>query len=263
MRLHILFLFLANLFINGTVSAQNKIDLKELLNTIDWNNDTETELVYSFRDYIEKVTHDEWEEEGSSSDYQFKNVTLENLNFSSAIIRVNAKSKKIYRVNFLLKGIEEHTKAQVESYLKKHWEDYGLYSENKVGDKILMQTKTWITKDYKLNAIFTPTSNDYFISIEPIHYYPVSYTKVAVQLNTYNIQIPKIEYVAIDNQSDVYIKEYAKEVVVHPLKKMSSTPKGKIIFFEGGSDCHREDEADIVYIQQGFAATYPIRGSEK
>ena len=99
--------------------------------------------------------------------------------------------------------------------------------------------------------------------ISYLYYYPVSYTKVAVQLNTYNIRIPKIEYVAIDNQSDVYIKEYAKEVVVHPLKRKSSTPKGKIIFFEGGSVCYREKEADIVYIQQGFAATYPIRESEK
>lgn len=96
-------LFIMQTFIALSISAQS-IDLKKLLNSIEWNNCTETELVYSFRDYIEKVTHDEWEEEGSSSDYQFKNVTLENLNFSSAIIRVNVKSKKIYRVNFLLKG---------------------------------------------------------------------------------------------------------------------------------------------------------------
>jgi hypothetical protein len=41
--------------------------------------------------------------------------------------------------------------------------------------------------------------------------------------------------------------------------KVFPSPKGKILSYDGGMFCYREDNNDIVYIEQGLAVTYPIK----
>ena len=70
--------------------------------------------------------------------------------------------------------------------------------------------------------------------------------------------MPNIEYFRTDNDLNIYIKEKDKSIMIKRVTKVFPSPKGKIMSYDDGMFCYREDNNDIVYIEQGLAVTYPI-----
>lgn len=253
-------LFFIYLFLNGQNVLAQKINFKELLDSIDWNT-TEMDLIYNFRNNIEKIEHDEWKEKNETSDYQFKNIYVGDLNFSSAVIRVDATTRKLIRVNFKLNRVTDFQKKEIENYINKILGEYALSSKDSAAGKLFLQTKTWLTQYFKLDEICFSNSDECILSVEPLALYPVIFSEAKVIANPSNTIIPKLEYCAIANNNDVYIKYIdEKEAKIIHKRKIIDSPVGAVIFLVNDSFvCYRKSYADIIYGKNGTAFIYPVK----
>ena len=232
--------------------AQN--DFKYIIDKINWKG-TETDIVYSLYDYLEKSKHEEWDFENTESNFCFKNISIAEIPIANSNIRVNKGDKKIYRLNFIFLDNETdlHLCHKIENYLI---DNFGK-TENWV----------WFFDDYKMEASFLDMSNvlteeiekySYVITLEPIRTFYVNWENAIVESNNSRSAVPKINYFRIDNENNVYIKENNKEEIKNNYDKIIPTPKGDVIVFNGGMFCFRKEDNDIVYMKQGLAVTYPI-----
>lgn len=240
------------IFISLSSYAQD--NFKQVVEKVDWKG-TETDIVYSLHNYIEKSKHEEWDFENTESNYSFKNISIAGLPVIKSFIRVDKDNKKLYRLNFVF--LHEETDLtiypKIEDYLQKH---FGISDNLK-----------WVFDDFIMEASFLDLSNvmtkeieeySYVISLEPIHTFYVNWEKAIVESNNSRNTIPQIELFRIDNQNNVYIKEKSNELVTMKCDKIIPTPKGKVVVFNGGMFCYRKEDNDIVYIKNGFAVSYPI-----
>lgn len=78
-----------------------QVEIENLFESINWNN-TEPEFILKFHNCIEKKKHEKWESENTTSDYQFKNIKLNGITIPKAPIRVNAETRKIFKINFFI-----------------------------------------------------------------------------------------------------------------------------------------------------------------
>ena len=254
---------IALLFVTLPLWAYTQISFKELIDGINWQG-TENELVSKYHDNIQKTSHEEWADEESCSDYSFINVKLGDFIINQAPIRVDITSKSLFRVNFIV--YEDSRDANLSASVDKQLIALlgaPIATEDDEGLGIISTYhKEWITNSYKVRSnlfVFGSDTYLYTISVEPIDYYPVDYTKAEIRVNDYAIAVPKILSFKIDNDGNVYIKKDGGIEVKKAVTNIHDTPKGLVFVFEGGMVCYREEDDDVVYLQQSFAALYPIR----
>lgn len=247
----------------GSCIAQ-KIELANLLKAINWNNQT-TDLYKSIQKNIEKCKYTEWKEENTSGTYKFKDVFIGDIQLPSAPIRINNSTKKIYRINFVInsKRKNDNIESTISKYILDNWKNE---IENTTNDEksIIQLKKQVVTHDYLLNFSCVSTSNDtdYIISIEPLSYYEVESEKIQVYQNTNKITPPTIESFIITQNNDIIIKERKLNYRIYRKEKLHSTPKGNVIFFNGGMVCYRPEHSDIIYGLKSFMASYPIKSKK-
>lgn len=254
----IIILLTAYIFYNSPIFAQ--IDLIKLLDSTNWDS-TETELILKFQNNIERTKHEEWKEENSISDYQFKNIKLNGITISKAPIRVNTETRKIFRINFFVfrDCKDEKMKNNMDVYLTKLFgKPYS--ATNDIGSVITRNETSWSKNHYKIEAscITYKDTYDYIVSVEPLSYYPVKYTEAIAEHNPSNSPVPQILHFKVDNNENIIIKEAGKTEKVYKKTKKMPTPKGDVISFEGGMFCYREQNSDIIYMTQGLAIRYPV-----
>jgi len=245
------------------VFSNAQIGFKQLLDGIDWNG-TEKQLLAKYGKYTTKTTHEEWSDEGSCSDYSFRNVKLGGFVINQAPIRVDKETKELYRVNFIV--YEDSKNANLSKIVDRQLVAlFGtpISTEDDEGIGVISTYhKEWVANKYKVRSnlfVFNGDTYLYTISVEPIEYYPVDYTKAKVEHNGYGIAVPKIVSFKIDNDGNVYIKKEGGIEVKKKFENIHETPKGDVFVFDGGMICYREADNDIVYMQDSFAATYPIK----
>lgn len=245
------------------VFSNAQIGFKQLLDGIVWSG-TEKQMLSKYGKYATKVSHEEWDDEGSCSDYTFRNVKLGGFIINQAPIRVEKETKKLYRVNFIV--YEDSKNANLSKTVDRHLVAlFGtpISTEDDEGIGVISTYhKEWLTNKYKVRSnlfVFNGDTYLYTISVEPIEYYPVDYTKAKVEHNGYGIAVPKIVSFKVDNVGNVYIRKEGGIEVKKKFENIHDTPKGEVIVFDGGMFCYRETDNDVVYMQNSFAATYPLK----
>lgn len=247
------------LLVSITMPSFAQIGFKQLIDDVNWQG-TEKELITKFRDNIKKTKHEEWADENSYSDYTFHDVRLGEFTINQAPIRVNMTTKRLFRVNFIVYEDSKDASLgkKVDEQLVKI---YGapIATEDDEGLGIISTYhKEWITNMYKIRSnmfVFGGDTYLYTISVEPIIYLPVDYTKAAVSINNYAISVPKIISFKIDNDGNVYIMKEGIEVKKSYIET-NDTQISKVIIFDGGIIGYNSSE--VAYMKEGFAAIYPI-----
>ncbi len=248
------FLFTGNCF------AQ-KIDLVDLLKIIDWDN--QTDLYKPIQKNIEKCKYTEWKSENTFGEYKFKDVYIGSMQLSSAPIRINKPTNKLFRLNFMISSIEKNDSIEnnICKYISTNWKNEISNTTNDE-ESIIHIIKQIVTNDYilKFSCCSTPDNTDYIISVEPLSYYEVDPEKIQIHQNTYEITPPIIESFSITQNNDIIIKEISYKI--HHKEKLYSTPNGNIIFFDGGMVGYRPKYNDIIYGLNSFMASYPIKSKK-
>lgn len=247
------FLFICN-------GIAQKIDLVNLLKSIDWNRQ-DTKLYNSLKNNIEKCDSVKMEE-GVSSEYKFKDVFIENQQLTSEPIRINNKTKKIYRINFIINSNNRNNniESKIYNYISTNWEN-NIENINEEKESIIKRLKSVLTKEYLLNflCVTIQDNKDYIISIEPLSYYEVEQAKAKILQNSRNIPIPQIESFAKTLNNQIIIKEKNKGYKIYNKNKLYHTPKGDIIFFKNGMISFRPDYSNIIYGLDSLIMSYPIK----
>lgn len=256
---------LAILLFFFTISSYSQISFKQLIDGVNWQG-TEGELLTKYHDNIKQTAHEEWADEKSCSDFTFHNVKLGDFIINEAPIRVELSSKRLYRVNFIVyedskdAGLSKKVDTQLVTLFgapieKEDDEGLGIIST---------YHKEWITDIYKVRSnlfIFGGDTYLYTISVEPIVCLPVDYTKAEVSINHFAISVPKIVSFKVDKDGNVFIKKEGGIEVKKKNIKSSNTSRSEVFEFDGGIISYTLNE--VVYMQEGFAATYPIKNKQK
>lgn len=234
-------------------------DFVTLLNSIDWQTN-ESNFIYKFHKYVTPLeTQDVWEEEGTESNYSIKGVSVGGFKIEKSYLRVRRDNKQLFRIIFIVLDDETDLSKQVkleEGLIKQ------LGAPIKIENDLL-----WIYDKYKINATLLDLSSvttkeiekyAYAIRVEPVQTYYVDFSMAKIESNNANKIVPNIECFRTDNDRNVYIKEKDKSVIIKRVTKVFPSPKGEILSYDDGMFCYRKDSNDIVYIEQGFAVTYPI-----
>lgn len=245
------------------VFSNAQIGFKQLLDGIAWQG-TEKQLLGKYGKYMNKITHEEWIDEGTCSDYSFRNIKLGGFIINQAPIRVDKDTKELYRVNFIV--FEDSKNANLSKTVDRQLVAlFGtpICTEDDEGIGVISTYhKEWVTNRYKVRSnlfVFNGDTYLYTVSVEPLEYYSVDYTKAKVEHNGYGIAVPKIVSFKIDNDGNVYIKKEGGIEIKKKFENVHETPKGDVYVFDGGMICYREADNDVVYMKDSFAATYPIK----
>ena len=255
MKTRILFICLM-CFVNYTYA---QTDFKTFLDSINWQTN-ESNFVYKFHAFVTPLDEqDVWEEEGTESNYSLKGISVGGIKIADSHLRVKRDNKQLFRIIFMVLDNEIDLSKYIkleESLIKQ------LGTPIKIGNDLL-----WIYDKYKINAtlldLSSVTTNEiekysYAIRAEPVQTYYVDFSAAKIESNNANKSMPNIEYFIIDNDRNIYIKEKNKSIMIKRVTKVFPSPKGKIMSYDDGMFCYREDNNDIVYIEQGLAVTYPI-----
>ena len=241
-------------------NAYAQTDFKTILDSVDWQTN-ESNFVYKFHTYVTPLDEqDVWEDEGTESNYSLKGISVGGVKITDSYLRVKRDNKQLFRIIFIVLDNETDLSKYVkleENLIKL------LGAPIKTGGDLL-----WIYDKYKVNATMIDLSSvtteeiekySYAIRAEPVQTYYVDFSAAKIESNNANKSVPNIEYFRTDNDLNIYIKEKDKSVIIKRATKVFPSPKGKILSYDGGMFCYREDNNDIVYIEQGVAVTYPIR----
>lgn len=161
-------LIFASLLFNG----YSQLSLRNLCEQIDWKTN-ESMFVYNQHDYIEPMKQEVWDNEGTESNFRFKNISIANYPVKTSYIRVLCSTKKLYRINFIV--LEDETDMSHYSVVKDELiKQFGIPT-NDVYDNtpsvIQYKNKTkWIMNDYQIEAtlIIFGKEYSYTIRVEPL-----------------------------------------------------------------------------------------------
>lgn len=235
----------------------------DLIEEIDWTG-SEKEIVEKFDKNIINISHEEWDNEESCADYSFMGITIGDNIIEKATIRVNKKTKKIFRIVFLVFDDSEDADLsnKIDTEISRHL-GIPVYKEDDEGLGIISTyCKEWITKKYKVIGTLFVSNNkkySYPIRVEPIQFYPIDYTQVSVEANDFVITPPSIESFMIDQDNNVYLTK--KGGIQTKEKKLTGVRNGdsfSIVFQDGGLFKKKGEDA-IYYEKKGFKAKYPIK----
>ena len=100
-------ILLAMLACYSTVSAfsQNQVSIDRIINELDWENCTESDVIFAFKDNIEKRDKDETWDGNAVSSFVLKNVKVGHYT-SDANIIVNKYSRKLLKIGGITIGKE-------------------------------------------------------------------------------------------------------------------------------------------------------------
>lgn len=256
MKRHVLSVLVALLAFNV---AYAQIELKTLIKSVNWHG-TEQAFASRVSLYVEEAKKEVWEDEGTESNYRFKNLTVCGTPVTKSYVRVKQRSKRLFRLNLIV--LDDETNIAVYENLRS-----SLAKSLGTPQKRDGRDDTWLFDSCKVMATFLDISNAstaevekyaYAIRIEPIHTFHVDHTKAVVEHNAAGVSIPRMEYFRIDNDGNVCMKEVGKSEVVKEKEKIINTPKGDVVVFNGGMFCYRPADNDIAYIKSELAVIYPI-----
>ena len=157
-----------SLFFNGYA----QFSMKKLLDNIDWQA-TESMFVYNQHEYIEPTKKEVWDNEGTESNFRFKNASIANYPIETSYIRVLQKNKKLYRINFIVLDDEtdmSHYTIVKNELIKLFGTPNSDVYDNTPSPIQYKNTTEWVMNNYKVEAQLIIFKEDYAytIRVEPL-----------------------------------------------------------------------------------------------
>lgn len=123
-RILILFLGLCSMV---SVFSQNPITIEKIINDLDWENCSESDVILAFKDNITKREHEETWDGGLVSSFVLKNVKIGN-SISDANIIVNKYNRKLAKIGGITLGKDvdwskgaDDVSRELEDYFSSFW----------------------------------------------------------------------------------------------------------------------------------------------